>query len=225
MQCCLLIKQKELKTFLFLLRNLAWSFRTKRRKTYLICRKVWKSIYQHCLFLVSTVLDMISISSNLILFLFLSTKKVGAPRNQKNKSIHIFQVWKRSNYGYTELHRRPHQPGFFLAYDTSETKGFFPYDWFDCPSKLDHETLPPYNAFFNKLRNHNPLEADYIRFEKLLFSGHTKQEALIELKMYTAPHINRKLQLEIWRSENMRTFKDFLKWYNNKDVVPTLGAL
>ena len=104
---------------------------------------------------------------------------------------------------------------FLKAYDTSETKGFFPYDWFDCPSKLDHETLPPYNAFFNKLRNHNPLEADFIRFEKLLFSGHTKQEALIEMKISTTPLTgteNYNYLLEIWRSENMRTFKEFLKW-------------
>ena len=29
----------------------------------------------------------------------------------------------------------------------------------------------------------------------------------------------------VWKSQNMRTFKDFLKWYNNKDVVPTLEAV
>ena len=31
--------------------------------------------------------------------------------------------------------------------------------------------------------------------------------------------------LDIWNHENMCTFKDFLRWYNNKDVVPTLGAM
>ena len=30
---------------------------------------------------------------------------------------------------------------------------------------------------------------------------------------------------KIWSSENMNTFKDFLKWYNNKDVVRTHKAL
>ena len=29
----------------------------------------------------------------------------------------------------------------------------------------------------------------------------------------------------VWESQNLRTFKDFLKWYNNKDVVPTLEAV
>ena len=25
----------------------------------------------------------------------------------------------------------------------------------------------------------------------------------------------------VWHQENMRTYKDSLRWYNNKDVVPT----
>ena len=31
--------------------------------------------------------------------------------------------------------------------------------------------------------------------------------------------------IDIWNHENMCTFKDFLRWYNNKDVVPTLEAM
>ena len=31
--------------------------------------------------------------------------------------------------------------------------------------------------------------------------------------------------LDIWNHENMYTFKDFLRWYNNKDVVPRLKAM
>ena len=30
---------------------------------------------------------------------------------------------------------------------------------------------------------------------------------------------------DTWSHENMCTFKDFLRWYNNKDVVPTLEAV
>ena len=29
----------------------------------------------------------------------------------------------------------------------------------------------------------------------------------------------------IWEQEKMTTFRDFLRWYNNKDVVPTLDAM
>ena len=29
----------------------------------------------------------------------------------------------------------------------------------------------------------------------------------------------------VWEESHMESFQDFLKWYNNKDVVPTLEAL
>ena len=48
---------------------------------------------------------------------------------------------------------------FFLkAYKTKETKGFFPYEWFDCPEKMNNKEFPPYDSFCNILRNGNPLE-------------------------------------------------------------------
>ena len=31
--------------------------------------------------------------------------------------------------------------------------------------------------------------------------------------------------VEVWEKEKMTTFKDFLRWYNNKDVIPTLEAM
>ena len=37
---------------------------------------------------------------------------------------------------------------FLKAYKASETKGFFPYEWFDNPDKLGFPGLPPYEAFF-----------------------------------------------------------------------------
>ena len=39
---------------------------------------------------------------------------------------------------------------FLKAYKTSTTIGFFPYDWFDCPKKMNNSELLPYNAFFSK---------------------------------------------------------------------------
>ena len=49
---------------------------------------------------------------------------------------------------------------FLKAYKASETKKFFPYDWSDNPDKLDFPELPPYEAFFSKLRNNIPLDKD-----------------------------------------------------------------
>ena len=67
---------------------------------------------------------------------------------------------------------------FLKAYKTNETKGFFPYEWFDSPEKLDVTFLPPYDCFFSKLRNYNPLEKEFTDFTKLLNSGFSQQESL-----------------------------------------------
>ena len=49
---------------------------------------------------------------------------------------------------------------FLKVYKKSETKVFFRYEWFDCRQKMNNSELPPYDAFFSKLRNMNPLEKD-----------------------------------------------------------------
>ena len=117
---------------------------------------------------------------------------------------------------------------FLKAYKTSETRGFFPYEWFDCPQKMNNSDFSPYDAFFNKLRNVNPLEKDYSDYQKLLSSGLKTEEALSKMKLSKPPpsgEENYQYLLDTWNHENMCTFKDFLRWYNNKDVVPTLEAM
>ena len=32
---------------------------------------------------------------------------------------------------------------FLKAYKTKETKGFFPYEWFECPEKKNNKEIPP----------------------------------------------------------------------------------
>ena len=56
---------------------------------------------------------------------------------------------------------------FLKAYKTAETKGFFPYDWFDCPQKMNNSELPPYDAFFSKLRNVNKPRKRLFRLSKI----------------------------------------------------------
>ena len=51
---------------------------------------------------------------------------------------------------------------------TKETKGFFPYEWFDCSEKLNNKEVPPYGSFFMILRNSNPLEDITTTFKRLL---------------------------------------------------------
>ena len=117
---------------------------------------------------------------------------------------------------------------FLKAYKTNETRGFFPYEWFDSPNKLDATFLPPYECFFSKLRDHNPLEKEFTDFTKLLNSGLSQQEALKKLRLKVAPPLgvdNYNYLKSVWEQEQMTTFQDFVRWYNNKDVVPTLEAM
>ena len=72
---------------------------------------------------------------------------------------------------------------FLKAYITAETKGFFPFEWFDCPQKMNNSELPPYDAFFSKLRNVNPLEENYSEYQSLLSSGLKTEEAPSKMKL------------------------------------------
>ena len=103
---------------------------------------------------------------------------------------------------------------FLKAYKTAETKGFFPYEWFDCLQKMNNSEFPPYDAFFSKLRNVNPLEKDYSDYQNLLSSGLKIEEALSKMKFSKPPppgEQNYQYLLDIWNQENMCTFKDFLR--------------
>ena len=117
---------------------------------------------------------------------------------------------------------------FFKAYKTKKTKGFFPYKWFDCPEKMNNKELPPYSSFFSTLGNNNPLEKVYNYFENLVNSGSTTEQAVAKLPMdrlLPTGAENYSYLQSVWENNNMQYFTDFLKWCNNKDVVPTLGAM
>ena len=72
---------------------------------------------------------------------------------------------------------------FLKAYKASEIKGFFPYEWFDSAEKLENEELPPYEAFFSKLRNNNPLDKDFKDYQKMRSSECDEQQALKKLQI------------------------------------------
>ena len=117
---------------------------------------------------------------------------------------------------------------FLKAYQSEETKGYFPYEWFDSFTKLDCNHLPPYDCFFSKLKNLNPLEKDFSQFKKLMESGKEELDVLRELGLKEKPlsgKENYALLEKMWMMEKMTNFRDFLRWYNNKDVVPTLQAM
>ena len=117
---------------------------------------------------------------------------------------------------------------FLKAYKTSETKGFFPYEWFDHPDKMQNTELPPYDAFNSKLRSCNHLETEYTDYVNHVKSGLTTEQAVIKVKLSEPPPTGfekyHHLQ-QIWRQEQMSWFEDILRWYNKKSVVPTLEAM
>ena len=56
----------------------------------------------------------------------------------------------------------------------------------------------------------------------------TADQAVAKLKLSKTPPTeveNYQYLQKIWKQEHMISFRDFLRWYNNKDIVPTLEAM
>ena len=116
---------------------------------------------------------------------------------------------------------------FLKACKTSDTQSYFPYEWFSDPEKPNKIQLAPYETFFSKLRNIN-LSKKTIQTFKVEKMGLTSKEGLSKLKMNQPPATgqeNYQQLTNVWQEENMCSFKDILRWYNNKDVLPTLEAM
>ena len=84
---------------------------------------------------------------------------------------------------------------YLKAYGCELQKGHFPYEYMDGIGKLEDCALPPQEAFYSRLKNEHITDADYARCQVA------------------------------WRDNRMKTMRDFLMWYNNRDVVPFLDAL
>ena len=91
-------------------------------------------------------------------------------------------------------------PGFsydkyLKAYGCELQKGHFPYEYMDDIGKLEDRALPPQEAFYSRLKNEGISNDDYARCQA------------------------------VWRDNGMTTLRDFLVWYNNRDVIPFLEAI
>ena len=82
------------------------------------------------------------------------------------------------------------------AYECKTVKSWFPYEWFDRPEKLDYPGLPDYPDWYSKL----------------------KGEFVLKLSEWKACQ-------KLFREKEMKTFKDWVRYYNNLDVAPGLEAL
>ena len=84
---------------------------------------------------------------------------------------------------------------YLTAYGCELGKGHFPYEYMDDLQKLEDRVLPPQSAFFSQLKNEGISDADYARCQA------------------------------VWQDNQKKTMRDFLVWYNNRDVIPFLQAI
>ena len=93
---------------------------------------------------------------------------------------------------------------------------------------MNMSQLPPIESFWSKLKNHDVLSVDYDKFMDCKKRRIEIKEDFKKLKLKTVPknaEENYQELQNIWEKENIKTFRDFLKWYNIKRVVPTLDAM
>ena len=84
---------------------------------------------------------------------------------------------------------------YLKAYGCELQKGHFPYEYMDDLQKLEDRVLPPLSAFFSRLKNEGISNDDYVRCQA------------------------------VWRDNGMETLREYLIWYNNRDVTPFLQAI
>ena len=84
---------------------------------------------------------------------------------------------------------------YLKAYGCDLQKGHFPYEYMDGIGKLEDRALPPQAAFFSQLKNEGISDTDYARCQA------------------------------VWHDNQMKTLREYLIWYNNRDVTPFLDAI
>ena len=110
----------------------------------------------------------------------------------------------------------------------SDSKSYFPYEYIDSYDKLQETQLPPYDAFYSKLKQENVLDAEYQNYivHRL---GLPRGTCLNDPEQIARAPMNgrdkyRQLQ-QMWIDLEWSCIGDYLEYYNTKDVVPFLHAV
>lgn len=118
---------------------------------------------------------------------------------------------------------------FLKAYGATVNKSFFPYEYFNSLDKLDSREFPSYVSFYSSLKSKNTLEPskDEILTEEEcnMISRIPSQENPLTNEEILVIGSHRYASLQQMFYENQWTFRDFLIFYNNRDVQPFLAAL
>ena len=86
----------------------------------------------------------------------------------------------------------------------------------------------PYDVSYNKFPSCNPLGAEYMDYDSLWKDDWSPEKPLSNWNYQRQPYWyseNYQYLQETWKQEQMSSFNDFLRWYNNINVVLLLEAM
>ncbi len=110
---------------------------------------------------------------------------------------------------------------FLKAHEVEIRKFYFPYEFMDSPDKLECTELPPYEAFYSSLKQCNVLAEEHNEYTRLMNIHKNTDKVLQIMKISEPPKTGPEKYVEvqhIWEVNNMKTFKDYLRYYNEADV-------
>ena len=84
---------------------------------------------------------------------------------------------------------------FYKSYGVSQAKECFPYSWFTDLDKLHHTELPNRTKFYSVLTKKMITEDEW------------------------------KMCDQIWKQQNMKSFADYVRYYNDADVTGMIEAI
>ena len=84
---------------------------------------------------------------------------------------------------------------FYKSFEVSTPKGCFPYEWFNSLDKFNYKGLPPQSCFRSTLTQKEPDMYEYMNCWK------------------------------VWKAERMKSFADYICYYNNADVIGFVEAV
>ena len=110
--------------------------------------------------------------------------------------------------------------GFLKAYNITQAKSFFPYEYFDGLEKLQSTDFPQYEDFFSSLKGKNTLEPsqhDHLTTAESGVIGRepSQEQPLTDQQIREIGQFRYNQLLDQW-NENEWTFRDFLTHYNNQ---------
>ena len=125
--------------------------------------------------------------------------------------------------------------GLLKAFHIKQTKSFLPYEWLDHVSKLDYPGLPETgqcedardDPWYSSLKECNVLEADLVKYKQKIVEGLSEIQALKALGLKEKPKTAQETLAslnKIFQDRGMKTFKDWLVYYNNLDTKPFVEA-